>query len=254
MRYIFYCFIILSSCQSKNNLPNYIENHVVSDTGVLVIDSLNPVGTDSPSVHKPINNRIFLGFRIGMTRFEYEKHKEELVQKRKLKVSDNGLVYQIKIDISNRNPFSFDNVPEKIWTGNGIVIPEFFDNKLISITIKFLNTKGFNVFWFFNLKLDEKYYKSTPQLYNLFVKEDEIPDTLQVGNSIYSNIKNNWQINGINNISLRIDIETLKVSDSKFKKRESVFLKYWSEYYYDQRKNKKVKEEKKEVNEAINDL
>ena len=55
-------------------------------------------------------------------------------------------------------------------------------------------------------------------------------------------------------ISLRFDFEILKVADKKLKRTEQVVLKYWSEYYYNQKQEKQTNEGRKKANEVQSDL
>jgi hypothetical protein len=191
-----------------------------------------------------------------MNRHEFEKHKEDLLQKKKLKISSKGLVYQIEV---NENAFQEaflgspeHNVSKKVWSGNGVVLPEFFHDKLMSIEIRFLNTNGNNVYSFLSASLDKKYYKSTPKIYNIF-DNDKKTDTLSIGNSLDAYVHNQWTIGDIN-ISLRFDYEIFKVSDNDVKKTDDVTLKYWSEYYYNRKQGERANAERKKSDDVQIDL
>lgn len=241
MRHILYFFaLLILSCQQKNNQP---KKSGLTDTlqNPSIIEP-NPQDTSTAFVGN-IKDTIFLGFRTGMTRSEFEKHKQELIRSNKLKSSGNGLTYQIKVD-ENQGLSLFtskeDDIPKKIWTGSGDVIPEFLDDKLISITLNFLNTKGSNVYSYFETNLNHKYYKSNPDPRNFFANNKQI-DTLQVGNTVNWFISNKWTLGDIN-ISLRYDHESLKISDKKIKATDDVVLKYWSEMYYSLKQDEKTDE------------
>ena len=201
------------------------------------------------------NDTIFLGFRIGMTRSEFERHKQILIRNKKLKFTGNVLTYQINVD--ENEGFSIfaskeDDIPKKIWTGNGTLVPEFLDEKLISITLKFLGTKGSNVYSFFQTNLNNKYYSSPPDANNFFDNNKKV-DTLQAGNFVRWFITNKWTIDDIN-ISLRFNHETFMLPDKNAKVTDDVVLKYWSEYYNKLKRDKKANEESKERNKVQSDF
>ena len=68
-----------------------------------------------------------------MTHYEFEKHKQELLQKKKLKVSNEGLIYQIRVDENDFQETFFGSseheIQKKIWTGNGVVVPDFWKTR-----------------------------------------------------------------------------------------------------------------------------
>lgn len=137
MRYCLYFFIfILSSCQPKREASH---NSTTTDTTQAIIEDSIPVSIDSSVLNNhSLSDTIFLGFRIGMTLDEFDKHKQKLLLKKKLKLSSRGLLYQIE---GNLGGFFFGHeLPDSIWTANGVVFPEFFQDTLLSIEIRFLNT------------------------------------------------------------------------------------------------------------------
>ena len=142
-------------------------------------------------------------------------------------------------------------LPDSIWTGNGVVLPEFFQDTLLSIEISFLNTTH-HVYYDLLPKLDMKYYKSTREFENYFESTKQT-DTLSIGNSISACLSNKWSIGDIS-ISLRCEYVTLKIADNKVKRTDNVVLKYFSEYYYNRKQAKKADSERKKYDDVINDL
>jgi hypothetical protein len=242
----------MASCQTKRNQT---DSESLTDT-LQTSDIAQPNQNDtSIGVRPDTKDTIFLGFRIGMTRPDFEKHKQELIRNGKLKSAGNDLTYQIKVN-ENESLAIFaskeDDIPKKIWTGSGMVVPEFLDDKLISITLKFLNTKGNNVYSFFETNLNNKYYNSTANPQNYFKNNKKI-DTLQVGNSVSWFITNKWSIGDIS-ISLRFDRKAFKAAANKTKNTDDVILKYLSEYYYTLKQDKKADDESKERTKVQDDL
>jgi hypothetical protein len=252
MKIILYLFLLVLTCCQIKNSPTDIEG--LTDT---IQTNYNPQinKIDSTAlIQIKTNDTIFLGFRIGMDHHEYEKHKQNLLQTNKLKNSPNGLIYQIIVNENEALSIldSEEKYPKKNWIGIGLVVPEFFEDKLISISIKFLKTNGNNTYSYFAPMLNKKYYESSPKLYNVFDVEEKL-DTLQVGNSITSNIRQKWTHGDIN-ISLYLEKVRRKIGENNIVQIDDVILKYWSENYYSLKKEKGINEEVVEYKELQNDL
>jgi hypothetical protein len=254
MSYVLIFFIV--SCQNQGDpSKNYKSIDTAQTNSSKFEDPISNQPGKIVSAQKNPSDTIFLGFRLGMSHSEFNKHKQELLQRKKLKNSNNDLIYQIEDE--STDPLSIlqdkeDDTPKTKWTAKGVVTPEFFDDKLISITIKFLKSAGSNVYWFLVPKLDEKYYKSTPQTHNVFDIDKKL-DTMEVGKSISSHIQNNWTAGDVN-ISVRFDHKNYKLAKNKLKQIDDVVLKYWSEYYYSQKADIKKNEGLKRNKESQNDL
>jgi len=204
---------------------------------------------NSVSNNNSLSDTIFLGFRIGMTTHEFDKHKQMLLLKKKLKPSSKGLLYQIEYSLGGS--FFGHELTDSIWTENGVVLPEFFQDTLTSIEIRFLNI---NSHIYYNLlpKLDQKYYESKKEFANFFGTNKQT-DTLSIGNSINASVSNKWSIGDIN-ISLRCEYVMHKIADKKVKRTENVILKYSSGYYYNRKQDKKADGERKRYDDVIKDL
>jgi hypothetical protein len=247
-----YCFFLLSisitSCQLKD--ANQIKK-VSIDTGqakAIHIDS-------SIQINPAKNDTIFLAYRIGMTKSEFQVHTKELIRKKKLFASGMNFLYLIQYDESSsaniaNEMFGHPAIPEQISTEKGYMEPEFFEEKLISISIIFKNTNGNNVWSFFFGHLCSKYPNKKMDV-DKYTAADI--DTLSIGRSIDRYVKSTW-ITGDIQIILKMDRQSLKVSNKKFKDTDNVILKYWSTSSYETKSEKETIEQIKNSKQIQSDL
>lgn len=270
MKYLLYFLImVLASCQPKRNRS---ENNKIADTSEInstVINNSKDFQNDSSFRRNKqvINDKIFLDFKIGMTKNEYQEKCKELINKRKLILSENQVLYKIIVDdITLDQPFknaitldgkansSEENTPSKSWTLYGNVLPKFFEDTLIGISIEFKNlkSKGSSVWNFFINELNAKYI-SDDQDFSEFIFTGKEDSTLKLGQSKSYYQKISW-VNGDIKIFLRENVVLSKVSEKKVIDEDNVILVYKSTLWSDKQNAKLLIEGKKKENVIQNDL
>ena len=245
------------------------KNDEIFDTSQIsskVINNSKDLQSDSAfQGKKQTNDKIFLDFRIGMTKKEYQEKRKELIDRRKLIVSGNQVLYKIVADVYTTEEL-LDNAvgavgtnnsakkytPPKTSTQYGNVEATFFKDTLIGISIKFNNIKNSSSVWdFFVDKFNTKYALVDEDFGNhSFTSEN---DTLNLGQSKSYYRKNSW-VNGDIKIFLWGNDVVSKVSENKVISKDNIILEYTSTLWSDKKEAKSFIEEKKKENEIENDF
>lgn len=157
IRYFIYCLTsVICSCNISNDTELLNDTELVDTTLTSIDTTMVDINLDPATIELELKNRpddtIFLDFKFGMTETQYEKHKNDLVQEKKLIVSAasfNQAVYRIKVD---NDYYEAD------------LMPTWYEDKLMNIDIcfcnPFVNHESENVYKYFESKLNQKYGKS----------------------------------------------------------------------------------------------
>jgi len=110
---------------------------------------------------KPVSDTLFLGFRAGMSKSEYQTHLIELLNQKKLFGNSQELFYRVE----TRNNYFLEDMmnpkkKERKEIQTGVVIPNFFNDSLLAIKITFSNPSMRELYPLLLNLLNEKYYNS----------------------------------------------------------------------------------------------
>ncbi|UGU14237.1 hypothetical protein LS482_10985 [Sinomicrobium kalidii] len=148
-RLVLLSIILIMSCNDVKNSKKKVDaKSIVRDE-----NSINPK-TEKLKKY-PKKDTIFLGFRLGMSKSEFDSHLKELIKKGKLKHSNNSILYSLNFKrqmLQNEDEYLFNDkyakkeveVEPEIKVINlsyiGVLKPKFGDEKLYELILTFKNT------------------------------------------------------------------------------------------------------------------
>ena len=220
--------VLLSACNNTDlsKIQQAKQDTLVTDPHYTVDTPTDIATTTFESLNHTAG---FLNLRFGISKPEYEKLKDSLIQVKKLTSIDREIQYRLLLpDAGSTNLFDKDIKVHKTSTVIGVLNPTFYKDSLMQLDIIFRSNEGGQLYSFLEQNLLDKYsgQKAVPK--DFFSKQKTF-DTLQVGKVLSWSIDNQWQF-GDTFIYLEMEETRKRISPKKYENSAIIKLVYSSKF------------------------